>query len=83
MVDSSLNIRCQRCGKPMELKDPAPGQPWTPLQFWTCAYCGRNFWSTYPSATGAAVPKSRPKPAPPKPPEKTKEETGPGNTSTT
>jgi len=31
----------------MEMKDPAPGQAWAPQQFWTCARCGRHFWTTY------------------------------------
>jgi len=32
----------------MELRDPAPGTPWPPEQFWVCPRCGRHFWSTYP-----------------------------------
>lgn len=32
----------------MELRDPAPGQPWPPDQFWVCPRCARHFWSTYP-----------------------------------
>ncbi len=57
---ADIRIRCQRCGQQMELRDPAPGQPWPPQQFWQCASCGRNFWTTYP-------PPKKPKPKPPKP----------------
>lgn len=32
----------------MTLRDPAPGGPWTPEQFWVCPQCGRHFWTTYP-----------------------------------
>ena len=32
----------------MEMRDPAPGEPWKPDQFWVCPACGRHFWSTYP-----------------------------------
>ncbi len=49
MADNEFRIRCQRCGEQMELRDPAPGAPWTPDQFWVCPRCGRHFWSTYPS----------------------------------
>ena len=52
-----IRIRCQRCGQDMELRDPAPGQPWPPQQFWKCAACGRNFWTTYPPPK---KPKSQP-----------------------
>jgi hypothetical protein len=48
MNELGLTIRCQRCGDEMELRDPAPGMPWTPDQFWVCPRCGRHFWSTYP-----------------------------------
>ncbi|HXH06130.1 MAG TPA: hypothetical protein VNI83_06020 [Vicinamibacterales bacterium] len=41
-------MRCQRCGTPMELRDPLPGMPWRPDQFWVCPRCGRHFWTTYP-----------------------------------
>jgi len=41
----------------MDLRDPAPGAPWTPDQFWVCARCGRHFWSTYPSQAKPAVAK--------------------------
>ena len=51
-----IRIRCQRCGEQMDLRDPAPGQPWPPQQFWKCPICGRNFWTTYP-------PPKKPKPA--------------------
>jgi ribosomal protein L37E len=48
MSDVDLHIRCQRCGTPMDMRDPGPGMPWTPDQFWVCPKCGRHFWSTYP-----------------------------------
>jgi hypothetical protein len=47
MADTGVQIRCQRCGDAMEMVDPAPGQAWTPQQFWTCRRCGRHFWTTY------------------------------------
>jgi DNA-directed RNA polymerase subunit RPC12/RpoP len=50
MPELELKIRCQRCGDQMEMKDPAPGQPWRPDQFWVCPRCGRHFWTTYPTA---------------------------------
>jgi len=49
--DVEIRIRCQRCGTQMELKDPAPGTPWTPDQYWVCAACGRHFWTTYATST--------------------------------
>jgi DNA-directed RNA polymerase subunit RPC12/RpoP len=51
MVETDIRIRCQRCGEQMLLKDPAPGDPWRPDQFWICSKCGRHFWSTYPTPT--------------------------------
>jgi ribosomal protein L37E len=53
MADPVLQIRCQRCGDQMEMKDPAPGQPWALQQFWVCNRCGRHFWTTYTAAPGA------------------------------
>ena len=47
-------LRCQRCGTRMDLRDPEPGSPWKPDQFWVCPRCGRHFWTTYPSPPGAA-----------------------------
>ena len=47
MTELDLQIRCQRCGTQMEMRDPGPGMPWTPDQFWVCPRCGRHFWSTY------------------------------------
>jgi hypothetical protein len=44
-----LEMRCQRCGTPMEMRDPAPGAEWKPDQFWVCPRCGRHFWTTYPA----------------------------------
>src|SRR6266487_3210240 len=48
MTDVELHIRCQRCGTQMDMRDPGPGMPWAPDQFWVCPKCGRHFWSTYP-----------------------------------
>ena len=48
MADVQIQIRCQRCGEQMTLRDPEPGGPWLPQQFWECATCGRHFWTTYP-----------------------------------
>jgi len=42
----------------MDLRDPAPGAPWRPDQFWVCPACGRHYWTTYP-----APPGQPPKPA--------------------
>jgi hypothetical protein len=67
MPELELRIRCQRCGDQMEMKEPAPGQPWRPDQFWVCPRCGRHFWSTYASppapATAAAAPQAAGQPA--------------------
>jgi len=52
MADQELTIHCQRCGEAMEMKDPAPGEPWRPDQFWVCPRCGRHFWTTYPNPPG-------------------------------
>jgi ribosomal protein L37E len=63
MADTSdLRIRCQRCGDQMDMKDPAPGTPWRPEQFWVCRRCGRHFWTTYaaPPAKGQAKPVTPP-----------------------
>jgi len=46
-MSAELKMRCQRCGAQMEMKDPAPGGPWKPDQFWVCPTCGRHFWTTY------------------------------------
>jgi len=54
MADVALHIRCQRCGAQMDLRDPAPGTPWQPNQFWVCPKCSRHYWTTYPSQPGAA-----------------------------
>ena len=48
MNELGIEIRCMRCGEVMDLRDPAPGMPWTPDQFWVCPRCGRHFWTTYP-----------------------------------
>jgi hypothetical protein len=58
MAEQDLRINCQRCGEPMEMKDPAPGEPWKPDQFWVCPRCGRHFWSTYPNPPGAPAAKA-------------------------
>jgi ribosomal protein L37E len=62
MADPVLQIRCQRCGDQMEMKDPAPGQPWALQQFWVCNRCGRHFWTTYTAPPGAkaAAPAATP-----------------------
>jgi DNA-directed RNA polymerase subunit RPC12/RpoP len=60
MPTVDLKIACQRCGEPMEMKDPAPDEAWRPDQFWVCRRCGRHFWSTYatpPAAASAASTK--------------------------
>jgi rRNA maturation protein Nop10 len=64
MATPELKITCQRCGEQMEMKDPAPGDPWRADQFWVCPRCGRHFWSTYPApavaAPAAAAPSDPP-----------------------
>ena len=54
MSDVGVKVRCQRCGDQMDLRDPPPGTPWQPNQFWVCQKCGRHYWTTYPSQPGAA-----------------------------
>ena len=49
MADADLQMRCQRCGALMDLKDPGPGEAWKPDQFWVCLECDRHFWTTYPA----------------------------------
>jgi hypothetical protein len=45
----------------MEMRDPAPDEPWKPDQYWVCPRCGRHFWTTY--TTPPAQPeKSAPEP---------------------
>jgi len=56
MNHAGLHIRCQRCGAEMEMRDPGPGMPWTPDQFWVCNACGRHFWTTYPPPKPVAAP---------------------------
>lgn len=51
VTDVAHSMNCQRCGTPMELRDPAPGAAWAPQQFWVCPRCGRHFWTTHPAAT--------------------------------
>jgi hypothetical protein len=55
-------MRCQRCGAQMEMRDPAPGGPWKPDQFWVCPTCGRHFWTTHPNPPKppATVPPTTP-----------------------
>jgi transposase-like protein len=62
-------IRCQRCGAQMEMKDPAPGAPWRPEQFWVCPKCHRHFWTTYTAPPGppAAAKEQAKEPANPAP----------------
>jgi hypothetical protein len=45
----------------MDMRDPEPGGPWKPDQFWVCGVCGRHFWTTYPkppvpAASGEEAP---------------------------
>src|SRR5688572_28023772 len=54
MSDVGVKVRCQRCGDQMDLRDPPPGTPWQPNQFWVCQKCGRHYWTTYPTQPGAA-----------------------------
>ena len=63
MHDIQIQIRCQRCGNQMELKDPGPDDVWTAQQFWECPVCGRHFWTTYPPPKKPVPPKAV-KPAP-------------------
>jgi hypothetical protein len=50
----------------MDLRDPAPGTPWAPQQYWVCPACGRHFWTTYASPNPkAAEEKPAAKPAAP------------------
>jgi transposase-like protein len=49
MTANGFRMRCQRCGADMEMRDPEPGGPWKPDQFWVCPRCGRHFWTTYTS----------------------------------
>lgn len=51
MSDLELQLRCQRCGTQMDLRDPVRGTPWVPQQYWVCPACGRHFWTTYPQPT--------------------------------
>lgn len=53
MPEHAYAITCQRCGTPMDMRDPAPDMPWAPQQFWVCTKCGRHFWTTYATATPA------------------------------
>jgi len=48
----------------MDMRDPAPGQPWKPDQFWVCPRCGRHFWTTYASPPGEPAPVKSPEPEP-------------------
>ena len=56
MANVGVTVRCQRCGEQMELRDPPPGTPWQPNQFWVCNKCGRHYWTTYTTQPGAAAP---------------------------
>jgi len=63
MNQLGIEIRCMRCGEVMDLRDPQPGMPWSPDQFWVCPRCGRHFWTTYPPpkpAAAAAAPPAKP-----------------------
>jgi hypothetical protein len=46
----------------MEMKDPAPGAPWRPDQFWVCPRCSRHFWTTYVAPPAKETAKEPPKP---------------------
>lgn len=61
MPTLDVKIACQRCGEPMTMTDPGPGDAWRPDQYWVCLKCGRHFWSAYPDPSAPAV---APKPAP-------------------
>lgn len=63
MPDIAYSLTCQRCNTPMEMRDPAPGAPWAPQQFWVCPRCGRHFWTTYATATPPLPKKEEPAPA--------------------
>lgn len=58
-----IQMRCLRCDAQMELRDPAPGTPWTPQQFWVCPSCGRHFWTTHPQPAAAKSEKADAPPA--------------------
>jgi rRNA maturation protein Nop10 len=64
MATLDVKIACQRCGEQMEMKDPAPGDPWRADQFWVCPRCGRHFWSTYPAPAPAATAAAPAAPSP-------------------
>jgi DNA-directed RNA polymerase subunit RPC12/RpoP len=64
MSEVDIRIRCQRCGEQMDLRDPAPGMPWPPDQFWVCPKCGRHFWTTYPPPARDKAKPAAPDPAP-------------------
>jgi len=57
MGAAELEMRCQRCGAAMEMRDPLQSAPWKPDQFWVCPRCGRHFWTTYPARPVPAEPK--------------------------
>jgi rRNA maturation protein Nop10 len=65
MSSGTLRMRCQRCGEQMQMRDPEPGGPWKPDQFWVCPRCGRHFWTTYPAEP---KPRDAGEPVPPKAP---------------
>ena len=60
MSEAGVHMRCQRCGNQMDLRDPPPGTPWQPNQFWVCPKCSRHYWTTYPSPPGAQPPAATP-----------------------
>lgn len=41
----------------MEMKDPGPGAPWRPEQFWVCPQCHRHFWTSYTTPPARDVAK--------------------------
>jgi hypothetical protein len=44
----------------MDLRDPAPGTPWAPQQFWVCPSCGRHFWTTHANPPGTKPAEAKP-----------------------
>jgi len=44
----------------MDMRDPAPGEPWKADQFWVCPRCGRHFWTTYTAPPTGSTPEKPP-----------------------
>jgi hypothetical protein len=45
---TDIQVRCQRCGTLIDLRDPAPGAPGKPNSFGP-AQAASDIWSTYPA----------------------------------